>query len=60
MADKMLYSPIEVAKELGIGITKARQLITDGVIGSVKIGKLRKVPHDDLVGYVQRLTHRRT
>jgi len=36
---KLAYRPGEVAKALGIGITRTRQYISDGRIKSVRIGK---------------------
>jgi excisionase family DNA binding protein len=36
---KLAYRPNEVAKILGIGLTRTRQYIASGAIGSVRIGK---------------------
>jgi excisionase family DNA binding protein len=52
---RLAYSVEEAAAQLGIGRTFMFQLIATGEIESFKIGKLRKISHDALIGYVNRL-----
>ena len=54
-ADPLLYSVEEAARLLGLGRTSTFHLVTRGEIGSVKIGRCRKIPHDALTEYVKRL-----
>ena len=55
MIEKTMLSPKEVAAVLGIGLTRTYGLLMSGAIGSVKIGKSRKVPRLALERYVKRL-----
>jgi len=50
-----LYSVDDVARRLGIGRTLAFSLIQHGQLDSVKIGRRRLVPHDDLVAYIEKM-----
>jgi excisionase family DNA binding protein len=43
---RLAYRPGEVAKALGIGITRTRQYISEGRIQSVRIGKCILVTED--------------
>lgn len=50
--EKVLLTPEEAADALSLGRTKVYQLIAEGVLRSVRIGKSRRVPVaalDDLV-----------
>ncbi|HEV2377904.1 MAG TPA: excisionase family DNA-binding protein [Streptosporangiaceae bacterium] len=51
----LVYSVEEAADLLGIGRTFMFQLIGTGEVESIKIGKLRKIPHDAIDGYIKRL-----
>lgn len=51
----ILLTTEEAASALGIGITKAKSLIRDGDLHSVKIGRLRRIMVVSLEEYVQRL-----
>ena len=52
---KSAYSPAEVAVDIGLGMTKTRALIASGVIPSIRIGRLVRVRHNDLVAYLDSL-----
>ncbi len=51
----LLYGPEEAAKELRIGRSKMFQLIHNGDIETVQIGRSRRVPAAALEDYVDRL-----
>lgn len=50
--DRLLLRPVEVAEQLGIGRSKAYELIASGEIPSVKIGATVRVPVDALRDWV--------
>ncbi len=54
--DKLLLTPEEAARALGIGRTKVYHLMTSGEIPSVKIGASRRIPAQGLELYVSSLT----
>ena len=49
------YSVQEAADLLGISRAFTYHLIASGEIGSFKIGKRREIPHNVLIGYIERL-----
>ncbi len=51
----LLLRPEAAAAMLGIGRSKMFELISAGTIGSVHIGRSRRVPHDALRRYVDSL-----
>ena len=51
----VLLSVAEAARALGIGRSLLYQLLADGEIASVSIGRRRLVPADALTAYVERL-----
>jgi excisionase family DNA binding protein len=53
--DKLLLTPEEAAEVLSVGRTKLYQLISAGVLRSVRIDKSRRVPVSALVELVDRL-----
>ncbi|MGH9170839.1 MAG: helix-turn-helix domain-containing protein [Acidimicrobiales bacterium] len=53
--DKLLFTPEEAAEMLSLGRTKLFQLIGDGTLRSVRIGKCRRVPASALVELVEEL-----
>ena len=57
-AEKMLHPPEEAAELLTISRSQMFELIARGEIESVKIGRLRRIPHDALAAYVERLRAR--
>ncbi|WP_084670944.1 helix-turn-helix domain-containing protein [Sporichthya polymorpha] len=53
--DKLLLTAEEVAHALGIGRTKVYELMASGRLGSVTIGRLRRVPVTHLDDFVNNL-----
>jgi excisionase family DNA binding protein len=49
---KLLLSPDELARELGVGRTTAYGLLWTGQIPSVTIGRLRRVRREDVDRFV--------
>lgn len=54
--ERLLLSVVEAARRLGIGRTLMYELLADGQIQSVHVGRLHKVPARALDAYVARLT----
>ena len=54
--ERLLYTPEEAAEALGIGRCKVYELMAEGLLYSVKIGRCRRVPVDALRRYVASLT----
>ena len=52
---RLLYSVEEAARLLGIGRTFMFQLVATSEVGSLKIGKRRKIPRRALDDYIARL-----
>lgn len=50
--DKLLYRPTEVAELLGIGRSKAYELIAARVMPSIRIGASIRVPADSLRAWI--------
>ena len=55
MTEKLLLTPEEAAEALSLGRTKVYQLIGEGTLRSVRIGKCRRVPASALVELVHGL-----
>ena len=53
--EKLLYSPDEAAELLGCSRAWVFELVARKELESVKLGRLRRIPHDALVAYVQGL-----
>ncbi|OAA23603.1 DNA-binding protein, excisionase family [Frankia sp. EI5c] len=51
----VLHSPEGGARQLGISRAQMFKLLATGEVASVKIGRLRRIPHGSLVAYVERL-----
>ncbi len=51
----VLYRPESGARQLGISRAFIYKLMDEGAIRSVKVGRLRRIPHTALVEYVERL-----
>lgn len=51
----ILHTPDAAARELSVSRTAVFQLIRDGQLESIKVGRLRRVPHAALVAYVDRM-----
>lgn len=58
--EKMLYTPTEAAKALGISRSTVYVLIANGEVPSVRIGSCRRVPVDGLRRYVAKLAKKDT
>ncbi len=54
---RLLHPLPEVCEELGIGRSTVYELIAEGVIRTVKIGRRTLVAHDELERFVEALTH---
>lgn len=52
---KMLLTVDEAAQRLGIGRSHAYIFVMKGELPSVKLGRSRRVPADELESFVQRL-----
>ncbi len=52
---RLLLTVEQAADQLGIGRTLMYALVKDGEIESVHIGRLRRIPADALLGYLERL-----
>jgi excisionase family DNA binding protein len=48
-----LMSPEELAKFLGLGRTRTYELLSAGIIPSVRIGRLRKIRRTDVDRFVE-------
>jgi excisionase family DNA binding protein len=53
--DKLLYSPREAASLLSISRTKIYELMAAGEIGSIQVGRSRRIPADALRAFVKAL-----
>lgn len=54
--EKVLLTPEEAAEALSLGRTKVYELIREGALRSVRIGKCRRVPAAALDEFVDRLS----
>jgi excisionase family DNA binding protein len=53
--DRLLLTPTEAARALGIGRSKLYELLRTEVIPSVRIGTCRRIAAEDLVAAIQRM-----
>jgi excisionase family DNA binding protein len=53
--DKLLLTPAEAARALGVGRTKVYELMASGALASVQIGRCRRVPREALTELVATL-----
>jgi excisionase family DNA binding protein len=53
--DKLLLTPVEAARALGIGRSKVYELLSSGALDSVRIGTCRRVPADALHSFLVEL-----
>ncbi len=53
--DQLLLTPERAAERLDLGRTTVYALIASGELGSVKIGRSRRIPIDALTSYVDSL-----
>ena len=52
---KLLYTPNEAAKALGIGRSSLYVLLAQGAIHSIRIGSSRRIPADALTRFIEML-----
>lgn len=50
--DRVLLTPVETARALGIGRSKVYELMASGELASVRIGRCRRVPCEALAELV--------
>jgi excisionase family DNA binding protein len=55
--DRLLLTVEEAADRLGIGRSLMYELIGDGQVSSIRVGRLRRVPLDALTEYVAAMRH---
>lgn len=53
--ERVLLTPAEAARSLGIGRTKVYELMASGALASVQIGRSRRVPREALAELVDAL-----
>lgn len=53
--DKLLLTPEEAADALSVGRSKLYELLSAGLIGSVRVGACRRIPIGSLIDFVGRL-----
>ena len=53
--EKLLLTPEEAGDLIGVGRTRVYELLRRGAIVSVRIGRSRRIPHQALVAYVERV-----
>lgn len=51
--EKLLLRPVEVSELLGIGRSRAYELIASGVLPSIRIGSSVRVPVDSLKAWIE-------
>ena len=56
--DKLLLTPVEAARVLGIGRSKLYELLQAGQLKSVHIGSCRRIPADALTAFLHALAER--
>jgi excisionase family DNA binding protein len=54
-SQRVLFTVDEAAEQLGIGKTKAYQLVRSGALESVRIGRLRRIHRDSITAYATQL-----
>lgn len=55
MSTPMLYTPAEAAKVLSIGRSTLYSLMDSGDLPSIKVGRCRRIRHDQLIAFLDRL-----
>jgi len=53
MTNPLLLTVEQAAEQLGIGRSLAYRLVSEGQLGSIKVGRLRKVPLAALPKYIE-------
>lgn len=52
---KLLYTPEAAAERLSVGRATVYELMRRGELGSVRLGRSRRIPADALADFVERL-----
>jgi excisionase family DNA binding protein len=60
MPEKLLLTPEEAFQVLSVGRAKGFQMISSGELPSIKVGRLRRVPIDQLRAWVEKRTQEQT
>lgn len=55
MGNRLAYGPREAAEMLGISRARLYELLEDGTVQSVKLGRRRLIRHEALVALLDRL-----
>jgi excisionase family DNA binding protein len=55
MAKRILFTVAEASELLGIGKTKLYELMSEGAVKSVRIGRARRIRYRDLVEFARDL-----
>ncbi len=50
--DQLLYTPEDAGRVLGLGRSKVFELLADGQLSSVQIGRSRRIPRTALESFV--------
>ncbi|MFJ7104996.1 helix-turn-helix domain-containing protein [Streptomyces albogriseolus] len=53
--DRLLYTPEEAAEALAIGRSTLYELMADGAVKYIKLGRCRRIRRSDLEAYVANL-----
>jgi excisionase family DNA binding protein len=55
MAEQYLYSPLDAAKVMGISRSQVYNLMNDGNLASVHIGRSRRISRKQIIQFLDRL-----
>lgn len=55
MTARLLYNTVDAAELLSISPRSLERLIKEGEVESIRIKRGRRVPHDALVAYIEKL-----
>jgi excisionase family DNA binding protein len=53
--ERLLLTPADAARTLGVGRSKVYELMNFGLLESVHVGRCRRIPTTALAAYVERL-----
>ena len=54
VGQRLLFTVSEAAQQLGIGRSLLYELLADGEVESIHVGRLRRIPTDALTAYIDR------
>jgi len=58
MTEQYLYSPVEVAQVMGISRSQVYNLLNDGHLASVHIGRSRRISRKQIMSFLNQLEMR--